>query len=44
MKLFVYFKLIVKVYLNQRNYSRETNENKWNFFSGEGMDKYFMLC
>lgn len=37
MKLFMYFKLIAKVYLNQPNCSRETNESKIEYYFGEGV-------
>lgn len=43
MKLFIYFKLIAKVYLNQPNCSRETNESKIEKFCRRGGDKYFKI-
>lgn len=36
MKLFMYFKLIAKVYLNQPNWSRETNESKIEYLFWRG--------
>lgn len=44
-KLFMYFKLSAKVYLNQPNCSKETNESKIEYLFGVGGagGKYFKI-